>query len=577
MGRVALGLLLALHLTAPATAEPRSYSIESFRVLLQVTREADLLVHETIAFAFRGSHQGIFRTIPLRYERHGFNYDLRLDAIQVLDDRGNPLRSEISYPGRYVKIKAWVPGAQDATRTVTIRYRVRRALLAFDDHDELYWNVTGNEWSVPIRTAEASVALPASVPMESAQTVAYTGPLGAVGRDYTLERVENFLVFQTSRPLRIGEGLTVVVGWPSGHVRFPSRIQEVAWFLLDQRWFALPLVVLAGCLLAWRGLGRDPLGSRSIKPEYDPPPGLRAGEVGTLVDEIAHPRDVVATVVDLAVRGHLTIERVTTALDETDYLFKLTRPWLGDPDIAPFEVIVLAQVFGRGGATPLKLLSEVRQDSKAIFPPIRDQLYRDLVEKRYFLASPQSVRRFWRAIGGSLLAAPLILLFASLQSGLDWLTASLSPSMLVAFAASGLVVLAFARVMPRKTLRGAQAKLHILGFQEFLERAEKDRLTRLGPDALHKWLPHAIALGVEEAWISRFNGITVSTPAWYESDRPFTLSGYSREVRNFGRDVQVAWLSARRGSEGSTASGGDSGFSGGSSGGGFGGGGGGTF
>ncbi len=578
MGRLTSSalLLLLLFLLTPAAAQPGSYSIQSFKGSFQVNPDSSLGVQETITFDFRGSHQGIYRTIPIRYERHGFSYDLRLDGIQVLDDRGSPLRTEVSYPGRYVKIKAWVPGAQAAARTVTIIYTVRRGLLGFDDHDELYWNVMGNEWAAPIREAEAIVGLPKSVPAESVRALAFTGLFGAVGRDYTLDRAENFLVFRTTRPLGIREGLTVVVGWPTGHVRFPSRAQRLGWFLSDQRWFILPLVVFAGCFLAWRRVGRDPLGEQSVKVEYEPPAGLRPGEAGTLVDETVHPRDVVATVVDLAVRGHLHIKQVpgTALLGEADYLFTLPKPWLGDPDIAPFEVIVLAQVFGAGGVTDAKLLSQIRRDSKAIFPPIRDQVYRDLVEKKYFLASPQSVRRFWATLGGLLLAAPLAL-WSTWGGGFPG--ESLSLSMLLALTLSGLIVLAFARVMPRKTFRGAQAKLQIRGFQEFLERAEKDRLKRLPPDTLHKWLPYAIALGVEEAWIWNFEGISVANPTWYESSAPFTIGSYLSSVGNFDRETQQAWLASARGSGGSTWGGGGSGFSGGSSGGGGGGGGGGTF
>lgn len=572
MGRLAPSALLVLFLVAPAGAQARSYSIESFKVSVQVNPDTSLLVQETIVFAFRGSHQEIYRTIPIRYERQGFSYDLRVDGIQVLDGLGSPLKTEISYPGRYVKIKAWVPGAENATRTVTIIYRVRQGLLAFDDHDELYWNVIGTEWAAPIREAEAVVGLPKSVPLEAVRTLAFTGPFGAVGKDYVLDRAENFLIFRTTRPLGIREGLTVVVGWPTGHVAFPSKMQELGWFLLDQRWFALPLVVLAGCFFAWRRFGRDPLREQTVKPEYEPPPGLRPGEAGTLVDEVAHPRDVVATVVDLAVRGHVHIKQVpgTALLGETDYVFTLPKPWLGDPDIAPFEVIVLAQVFGAGGVTSTRLLSELRRDSKAIFPPIRDQIYRDLVEKKYFLASPESVRRLWRAIGGLVLFVALGLLWVG--TGAEGFSFSLS--MLLAFATTGLIVLAFARVMPRKTVRGARAKLQILGFQEFLERAEKDRLKRLPPDTLHKWLPYAIALGVEEAWIWNFKGIAVEEPKWYESTTPFTISNYSSGVLNFGRGTQQAWLSSARGSGGSTWGGGGSGFSGGSAGGGSGGGGG---
>ena len=576
MGPFAAVVLLLYALVTPAGAQTRSYSIESFKVSLQVNPDSSLLIQETIAFAFRGRHQGIYRTIPIRYERQGFHFDLRIDGIQVLDDGGRPLKTEVSSPGRDLKIKAWVPGAQDATRTVTILYRVRRGLLAFDDHDELYWNVVGTEWAATIRNAEAVVGLPPTVPMESVRVTAFTGPLGAVGKDYTLHQAENVLLFRATRPLGIREGLTVVVGWPKGHVSFPSTAQRVTWFLLDQRWFALPLLVLAGCVAAWRRFGRDPLRERSVRPEYEPPAGVRPGEAGALVDETVHPRDVVATVVDLAVRGHLHIKQVSAAglLEPADHLFTLTKPWLGDPDIEDFEVIVLAQVFGHGGVTDRKLLSEIRRDSRAIFPPIREQLYRELVKKKYFLASPQSVRRFWSVIGGLLLVLPLILF-----SVWDGDVPGGSLSMLLALAASGLLVLAFARVMPRKTFKGARTKLQVLGFQEFLERAEKDRLKRLSPDTLHKWLPYAIALGVEEAWIWNFEGIAVDAPAWYESATPFSIRGYSSGIQGFGRDVQSAWLSGARGSGagGSSFGGGGSGSSGGSSGGGGGGGGGGTF
>lgn len=537
------GLILLLSVGTPAIAQTRSYSIESFKLFLQVNPDTGLTVDETIAVVFKGPHPGIVRLIPYRYERQGVEHTLRVTSIRVFDENGQPLKTEVSYPGRYVKINAWVPDAQDTKRTITIRYRVQRALQSVDQYDQLYWNVTGNDWEVPIRSAEATIALPRDVTMESVRALAYTGPLGAARQDFTLNHTEHFLFYQALRPLRPREGLTLVVVWPSGHLRYPTRAREFGWLLFDQPWFALPLVVLAACLVTWHRVGRDPLHSQSIKPEYEPPAGLTPGEAGALADETVHPRDVVATLVDLAVRDYLTIEQVANAFGERDYLCKLRKPWMGDPAIAPFEVIVLAQIFGAGGATKLKLLSEIRRDYNAIIQPIQEQLYRDLVEKKYFLAPPQTVRRFWSTVGGLGLAIPLGLLWAAgAPDG-----PPLAPSTLAAFAVSGLIVLGFARVMPRKSLRGAKAKLQILGFQEFLERAEKDQLKRLAPDTLHKWLPYAIALGVEEAWIWNFEGIAVAEPEWYESSAPFTLHGFSSQLRGFGHEVQAAWLESRRG------------------------------
>ncbi len=200
----ALGaLLLLLAAGAWAEAAPRSFSIERFAVTLEVRPDGSVHVRETITFDFQGFHNGVFRTIPIRHARGGLDWTLRLDGITALDEGFRTLRTEISHPGRYVKIKAWVPGAHDTQRTVTILYRVRRGLLDVDDHQELYWNVTGDEWEVPIRAADATVSLPATVPGDAVRTVAYTGPRGATEADYTEERSDGFVTFRMARPFSV--------------------------------------------------------------------------------------------------------------------------------------------------------------------------------------------------------------------------------------------------------------------------------------------------------------------------------------------------------------------------------------
>jgi uncharacterized membrane protein len=130
--------------------------------------------------------------------------------------------------------------------------------------------------------------------------------------------------------------------------------------------------------------------------------------------------------------------------------------------------------------------------------------------------------------------------------------------------------------MPRRTWRGVRLLTRLRGFQEFLERAEKDRLQRLPPDTVHRLLPWAIALGVTERWVLGWRGIDVPAPAWFPTDAPFDLVRYHRELERFARDNERALLASRSGAwAGGGGSG--SGFSGGSSGGGLGGGGGGTF
>jgi uncharacterized membrane protein YgcG len=559
-------IALAVVLVFPAIAAARSFAIERFAVDLDVQPDGSLAVQETLTVTFRGAHNGLYRTIPVHYVRQGLDFALRLDDIHALGEAHQPLRTEVSYPGSYVRIKAWVPGAVDATKTVRILYRVRRGLLTFDDHDELYWNVTGNEWEVPILEAAATVTLPPGLPANSAQVTAYTGPRGFAGTDYQAS-AGDAIRFRTTRPLRPREGLTIVVGWPPGVVARPAAWQQAWWLVLDNWPFALPVTTLLAMGLLWRAYGRDPQADHSIKPEYGPPPDLVPAEGGALLDQKAEPSDVIATLVDLAVRGAIAIEPV----DFDDYIFRRVRDLEADTSLTPLERFVLRKVFGEQLSLHDRHLSAMRRDSEYVFAPIRDRIYRTLVEHRLFSSSPFWVRQGWGWIGGILLLAGGALLVTLDQLG------PLGLSLAIGVGVSGLIVLAFARVMPRRTWRGAKLLVHLRGFQEFLERAEKDRLERLPPDTLHRLLPWAIALGVTEQWIHRFEGLKVNAPTWYRSAEPFNLTHYRQSLSDFGRRNTEALVASRRGDGGGGGGSGSSGFSGGSSGGGVGGGGGGTF
>jgi hypothetical protein len=556
---------------SPAAAQTRGlFSIASFVTSVLVNPDGSLVVREDITFDFRGGHQGVFRRIPRYYTRDGLEFPLHLSGIGVYDEASQALRTEVTYPGRHVMIKAWVPGAVDTRKTVSVVYHVRRGISKYDDHDELYWNATGNEWNAPIGLAEAHVTVPPAVADSEVRTVAYTGAPGASGDDYAVDRVQAYWRFRTTRALRPREGMTVVMAWPPGRVAHPSELRRALWFATDYWPLGLPALALVWGALVWWAFGRDPAANRSVKPEYEPPGDLIPAQAGTLVDDRAHPRDVIATVVDLAVRGYIEIEPITTAFGDQDFMFKRLKPVAGDPDLRPFELFVLAKIFGADWVINMRLLSEVRRDYENVFPPIRDQLYRLMVDAGLFPASPGRVRSGWMVagllttIGGFLLP----------QFGPSWL-GQYDPWLRIGIIGGGLVFVAWGWVMPRKTRAGVLALAKVRGFQEFLERAEKDRLERLPPDTLHRWLPWAIALGVTERWIFNFQGIKVAAPTWYHSRGDFSLPTFERDLGAFARRTEEAILTTRRGYSAGGGTGG--GFSRGSSGGGMGGGGGGTF
>jgi hypothetical protein len=137
-------LVLAAVWGVPALAQ-RSLAIERFDATIQVDSDGAIRVTETMVAHFTGSWNGIYRTIPVKYRTaQGLNWTLGLDLQGATDEDGRPLRVEASRERHYIKYKIWVPGAEDVTRTVVLRYRATNALRFFDEHDELYWNVTGD-------------------------------------------------------------------------------------------------------------------------------------------------------------------------------------------------------------------------------------------------------------------------------------------------------------------------------------------------------------------------------------------------------------------------------------------------
>jgi uncharacterized membrane protein len=135
--------------------------------------------------------------------------------------------------------------------------------------------------------------------------------------------------------------------------------------------------------------------------------------------------------------------------------------------------------------------------------------------------------------------------------------------------------------MTAKTLTGARSTVAVLGFQEFMNRVDKDRIQRMPPDTFEKYLPYAMALGVEHHWAQAFDGIIKDPPSWYVSPNGyvgFSPLFFSSSMHSMASDMNQVFTSAPRASSGGSGFSGGGGLSGGGfSGGGFGGGGGSAF
>lgn len=564
--------LLLLFLSA-LPAEARSWNISDYSSSILIEENGTAVLTERITCVFVGEYHGIYRRIPIEYPGpNGSNYTLFLEVLKVEDENGNKLETKISNKGEYRQLQIFIPNAVDATKQVAITYRVLNAIRYFDDYDEFYWNVTGNDWPVPIDHAGAVVTVPPKASGSGVRAQAFTGIYGSKDREARVQIEGRQVSFETTNPLSMHGGLTIDISIPKGIVGEPGALTRLGWFLKSNPILSLPVVAFVVMFGMWLWKGRDPDPGISVAPQYEPPKNMTPAETGTLLGDSIHPRDITSTIVDLAVRGYIKIEEVSEKHllgSSKDYIFHLLKPinqWQG---LAPHERVMLENIFQ--GGTECRL-SALKYEFYKVLPMVKHDIMAALDEKGMYGLDPEAAARY-SLLGVLVIAAPFVLL--------QWTGAAnffLSPiPAVVAIVLALVIVFVFFRIMPAKTLQGARTTVGIRGFQEFMARVDGDRLRRMTPDTFEKFLPYAMALGVEEHWAKAFSGIVQQPPTWYQGTDGgmFNAMIFTQSLRSMSDTASETFAAAPRSS--SSDSGFSSGGDGGSSGGGFGGGGGDAF
>jgi uncharacterized membrane protein YgcG len=560
-------------------------------VAIAVDRSGVLDVTETIDYVFgSGEHHGIYRDIPDRL-RYDDTYDrvYPIDVVSVRASGGASSDYAVEHDGATLRIRIG-----DADRTVTgehtytIAYRVRGALNAFADHDELYWNAIGADWDVRIDAARVTVTTPAPI-----QRVACFAGLSGSTSGCARSIVDGSTGTFGQKGMWPYQAFTVVVALPKGAVApVPTPILQERWSLSGA--FSLTpvtggvsvflLVVVIGLFvrMAWT-TGRDlrfaagqldvvmgappgtpeqavPLFESGGAPvEFAPPEDLRPGQIGTLVDEVANPLDVTATIVDLAVRKYLLIEEVPKRglFGKPDWKLRRLRPT--DDELLPYERRLLDGVFEDGDEVTL---SSLKTAFVQRLHKVQDALYDDAVRRGWFVGRPDRVRQRWTGIGVAILALAVALEFVAVR----WTKLALIPFPLVVL---GLLVAIGAHAMPRRTAKGTGLVRRVHGFRTVIATAET-HLSRWAEqeNVFTRYLPYAIVFGLTDRWAKAFAGLaTPPDSSWYVSSRPFVYADLGHAMDGFST-VAAGTIASTPGGSGGSGFGGGGGAGGGGGGGG---------
>jgi len=574
--------LFVLSITASASASLR---ITEFLAEIEVLSTGEITVSETLDVLFYTPHHGIFREIPVSYRRPtGENLTIGVKITSITsDDSAVPYTTKRS--GRNLVIRIGDPDRTiTGAHTYTIRYAVNRALLFNNEnYIQLYWNVTGDDWQIPIDHATALVRLPESVAGLEVPTTSYLGYSGSNARGQPARQdPEGRLVFEAGA-LSPGEGLTIDIAIPrvASGIPAPTAGQKILWFVMANKYALLPILALVGMSLLWWKKGKDPA-KGTIAPRFESPAGMHAGQAGVLFDDRADLRDISAMVIGLAVKGYLKIKELREEelglVDKVKGLFGRTAPLdfefikVKEPDekISKVERTLFDAIFDSDHPDK-RPLSSLENEFYKVLPSLKSNLYAGLIKQGYYPHNPERTRRSYASTG-------IIILIGGVAVGI----AARSLYLGAAIAACGLIVLAFSPIMPRKTTKGVRVLRDLLGLAEYIGRAEVEKMEfhdapEKSPQLFEKLLPYAIALNLTSIWTKQFEGLFEHPPEWYIGPSP-VFSGYlfGLSMMHLASGMERTFVSAPRTSSGGrSAWGGGTSFGGGFSGGGFGGGGGG--
>ena len=618
-----VSFLLILPLKSHAVQRER---ILDFKSKIHIHKDGGMVVAETIKVVATGRsiRHGIYRDFPTTYkDAYGNTYRVDFRVLKVFRN-GRPESYHLKSLSNGVRVYMGKKNVilRPGIYTFTLVYWTNRQLGFFKDHDELYWNVTGNAWAFPIEHVEAIVHLPPGAKV--IRETAYTGFRGERGEDYEVERDEKGnIVFVTTRPLAPKEGLSIVVAWPKGFVREPTLKDKARYFLRDNGSIvaaALGLIILfIYYFLTWLKVGKDPE-KGTIIPRFHPPDGFSPAAVRFVMEMGYDAKAFAAAVVDMAVKGALRI------VQDDDGTYTLERITNNVPALSKGEQRVLDALFDYSGILVLKNENHktVQAGKKAL-----EKVLKQEYEKNYFLRNTRyfipgliitfltligmvltarnvptatfmglwlsiwtggvffllrSAISAWRAkidkkkaIGTTLFTLPFL---AGEIFGLTVFAKAVSfPAALLFIGVIFLDVL-FYHLLKAPTHHGRRIMDEIEGFKLYLETVEEERFKLMHPpektpELFEKYLPYAMALNVENAWSQKFEDILARAaaegtyqPGWY-SGGYLTSGDFSGLASGIGSSLSSAIASS------SVAPGSSSGFSGGGGSGGGGGGGGG--
>jgi uncharacterized membrane protein YgcG len=608
VGIFVLSIFIFLGFPARTSAQnPQNFRFESFNADYSLERSPEnasaLKVQEALVAVFPEYDQnhGILRAIPRTYKNH----TLSLSNISVKDQTGKAYEFTTSDQNNNKVLKIGNPNSYVHGRTIfIINYTLQDVTSYFSDHDEFFWDINGDQWDQPFGSVTANIHISNQlVPSLQDKRLCYAGYFGGLKQNCSITLVslqEGTFIKASADNMQPRQTLSVVLSFKPG--TFNQKSSAVKKEEKQKR-----IIFIATALLAsippgaagifmfrrWRQFGDDPKGRGVIIPEYEPPKGFSPLTSDFLYRQGLRNAAISATIIDLAVKGYITIIEIPKSglFSKKDYELKLTKN--PNNDVGNHLITMLKIIFGDDISSGIsvkvsdfsKSSSKQRQMYKDM-ETLEDAIAASMAEAGYFIKNPKKIKSGYSIWGIVLIFLGGFGLTLAASIGFAPLDGLLGGTLL-----AGLIVFMYSFIMPARTMAGVAVYDDLKGLKDYIKLAEVDRIKFLqSPDGaeklpvadgfdpktkeakvklFEKLLPYAMIFGLEKDWAKQFNDIYTTPPNWYQGGNwsAFNAGYLVGSLGDFNAASAASFASP------SSSSG--SGFSGGGAGGGGGGGGGG--
>ena len=536
--------------------------ISEFKSNITLEQNTDIKVEEEITYFFSYPGHGIYRDIPTKYSVQltlARPIAIKLDELYYYKKDEPSIKYsayEKSLENGYTRFRIGEADTSiEGEYVYVIKYTMKNAVNYFDDHDELYINIAGNYWNVPIQKLSTSIKVPGKI----INKICYTGVSGSKESNCTFKDIsETETSITLADTLDIGEDLTVAISMPKGTLKDVRGAQTVA-FLLSNIGLLLPIPTLIVGLILIKKNGKDR--KLTTIPHYEPPKDMFPMLAGAIYNKALTPKHITAQIVQMAIDGYIKIKQ------EGKRNYVLEKDQI-EKNISEDTVRALyADLFkGKNEVN----INDIPSDFYTTVNSLKKSIDTKLYEEKYFSKESKKLWNKFLFIG-------FFGIFVTFMAATP-LASIAATGWTIGIAISSIIlVILTSRIELRDTL-GNKVFAELEGLRMYINTAEKHRIEfHNDPEkylgVFEKLLPYAIIFGLEKKWAKEFEDLYKEPPSWYAGDiSTFNTLVLANSISSVSRGIQTSSTPPS-----SHSSFGGSGFSGGSSGGGFGGGGGGRW